>query len=134
MNTFLVPLHRVDEIWPLIAERIVAAVERFNFDCSAGQLWEMCRARGAFLIVSENEGQIKGASIWRFETWLKGPVFRNLITSGDDMASWLPDMRELAESIARQGGAAHYVWDGRPGWKRVFPDAEMTKSSYIMKV
>jgi hypothetical protein len=134
MNSYLVPVHAVDQVWPLISERIIAAVEKINFDCSAGELWQMCRAQGAFLIVSEEDNQIKGASVWRFETWVKGPVFRNIILAGDDISFWKDSMAECAERVARAGGAGTYTFAGREGWGRLFPDAKIQNVSYIMKV
>ena len=133
MNSLLVPVHRVDEIWPLIADRIVACQEEYG-DCSAGEVWEMCRARGAFLIITDVGGEIKGASVWRFETWVKGPVLRNILLVGEDLKSWKASMRDCVERVAKEGGAKTYTFAGRKGWGREFPDAEITQVSFTMKV
>lgn len=124
----------VDAVWPLISKRIGECMDRFGSDVSAGDLWTMCRAGHVFLIVAINGEEIKGAAIWRYETWIDGIVLRNLITVGEDMATWMNKMQASAKDLALSGGATSYVTEGRPGWGRIFKDAKVYKTLYRMEV
>lgn len=134
MNTFLVPTMAIDEIWPKIGQMFVDCLNENDGDCSAGELRQMCRAGGAFLIASNDGQEIKSASICRFETWLSGAVLRCLIMAGDEIDLWLEDYMKVVTALAKEGGAETFVWDGRAGWKRKFPEAEIVKYRYKMKV
>lgn len=44
---------------------------------------------------------------------------------GGSMRLWLPTLREL-EAYARSQGCKKLMWEGRDGWKRLFPDYQVT--------
>lgn len=129
----IIPVQDVDQIWSMISQSFSDCLNDTHGDCSAGDLWTMCRSGQAILMVA-HDGEIKGASIWRFETWLEGPVLRCLILAGADMPSWFDECGKLAREIARAGGAKSYVWDGRKGWAKIFTDAEIIRHTYRMTI
>lgn len=128
----LVGVLHIDRIWPLVSKDFVECLNDNYGDCSAGDLWTQCRSGNAFLIVAHENEAIKSASVWRFENWLKGPVFRCLILTGKDMKDWFDDVRTFCEQIAKDNGAT-FVWDGRDGWGRAFPEAKKIRQTYMME-
>lgn len=134
MNSTLVRPADVDEIWHLISERIDACLRERHGDCTAGDLWTLCRAGTAFLLVAHDGTAIKSASIWRFETWTNEPVFRCLIAVGEDMESWFEGVREIVTRMAKEGGAKSLVCDGRKGWQRRIPEAQVIRQTYRIEV
>lgn len=133
MIASIVPIHDIDKAWPMVSKSFSDCLEETHGDCSAGDLWTLCRSGQAMLMIAY-EDEIKGASVWRFENWLEGTVLRCLILAGDDMASWFQECSDLAEAVARNGGAKSFVWDGRKGWAKVFKDAEIIRHTYRMKI
>lgn len=134
MNVDLVPPVDVDKIWPLIARRVADCIQKINADCSAGDLWTMSRSGALFLIIAHEDDTVLGATMWRFETWAHGTVFKNIITVGERMKEWFPDMQEKVNEMAANGGADHFVWQGSPAWRRLIPNAKTMTCNYIMEV
>lgn len=126
----LVPVLMVDQVWPNIAEGMTKGCQRSGGDLSAGWLWTQCRSGNAFLFVAATETDVHGASIWQFETWPNGTRFRCLMAAGEGMADWFSDMRVKVEEVARHGGAAALVSDGRTGWERHLPKARKLRVVY----
>lgn len=133
MNVDLVSTMDVDKVWPLISQRIIDCVDSMNTDLSPGDMWTLCRSGAGFLVVVHDGSEIKAATIWRFETWPKGVVFRNLIVVGEDMASWIDACTKKVNEMAKQGGATWFAWQGRRGWERIFKNADKV-GVYIMEV
>ncbi len=133
MKVEIIPVDQVDQVWPLIADRIDTCLHSIKADCSTADLWSLCRSGNAFLMVA-HDGDIHGAMVWRFETWLHGPVLKNLITVGDRMKDWLSDAHDAAGRLAKNGGATRYVWHGRKAWQRYFPKAKVLNITYSMEV
>lgn len=125
----------VDSVWHLISDRIIKTLEDNHGDCSAGDLWTMCRSGGAFLMVAHGDDGIKGASIWRFEQWLEGTVLKNIILAGEDMDTWFEECSRLANAIGKAGGATKFVWDTRRrGFEKLFPKARPIRQTYMMEI
>lgn len=133
MKVEIVPVAQVDNIWPLIAIRIANCLRDIDADCTAADLWDLCRSGHAFLMVA-HDGDIYGAMVWRFETWPSGLVLKNLVTVGEKMPRWLPQAHEAAGQLAINGGASRYVWHGRKAWQRYFPKAKVLNITYSMEV
>lgn len=118
MKFWISTLAEVDAIWPLVAFRIQEGCDRTGGASSSGDLWRQCRAGEAFLIVGFDDG-IKVASVWRFENWPSGLVFRCLSLAGVQMGSWLIPFAQFVQEQARKGGTDRLIAQGRKGWERV---------------
>lgn len=123
----------VDQVWPHIAEEMQKACEITGGDLSSGTLWQMCRSGNAFLMVVSDR-KILMASVWRFETWPSGLVFRCMCLIGDRMDDWLEQAKEFAETKAKEGGAMRIITEGRKGWGRVFPQAKTLRQVYEVEL
>lgn len=134
MKAEFIGLQHIDAVWPLIAERLVKCIQRFPMDCSSGDLWMMCRNGHALLMIAADETEIKSASIWRYETWPDGLVFKNIILVGEDMESWLPICADLAREKAVEGGCQRFVFEAREGFKAIYPKAKILRQVYMMEV
>lgn len=127
----LVSVPHVDGVWEKVSEGLAKACEQTSGVFSADYLWSECRSGQAFLAVIVDGEKIIGASVWRFEKWRRGRVFRCLALYGSDMVEWLDAHREFSERVARIGGAVGMAAGGRVGWKRLFPDAHVVEQVYF---
>lgn len=134
MKPFLVPFHAVDTFWPAVVDDISKCLEDIDADCCAGDLYIMCRQGSAFLMIIFEDETVKAALVWRAETWPSGVVLKNIVTVGKDMSQWLPLAIESAAELARRCGAKRFTCQGRKGWGRVFRNAKVLNTTFIMEV
>ncbi len=139
----LVPVTNIDALWPHLREGFEKALQRTGGDLTTGDLWAQCRNGTAFLLVAYDEKaenpppevfNLRGASIWRPETWTSGKKLRCLGLYGSNMTDWIQDMRDMAARIARDCGATSLVSEGRLGWQKIFPKATVLRALYEEKL
>lgn len=130
MQVSVVPVLHIDQFWPSLREGFHRSVMKTGGDLTTGDLWVACRSGSAFLIVAHDGDEIRGASIWRPETWQSGKKMRCLALYGAGMKDWIQDMREMAARIAKDCGATSLVSEGRLGWQKVFPKAKVLRALY----
>lgn len=129
MRIAIANLFEVDPIWPLISERLQKAFEKTGGDLTSGELWQMCRAGQAFLVVAFEETDLKAAMIVQFQKWDK-PVLRCVAIVGFDMERWLEAGKEFIWNMAKDNGAQSFVFEGREGWKVPIPEAKRLRMTY----
>jgi hypothetical protein len=130
MQVSLVPVLNVDQFWPHLREGFHRSVMRTGGDLTTGDLWSQCRNGSAFLLIAHEGEEIRGASIWRPDTWQTGRKLRCLALYGSGMKHWIEDMHGMAKSIAIDCGATSLVSEGRLGWQRIFPKAKVLRALY----
>lgn len=124
----------VDAIWQDVAPLLAKCQDEHHGDCSVGDLWQHCRSGNAFLLVYHEDLNIRAASIWRPEHWNEGPVLRCIIIAGQDMSTWFDEGMKLLREVAVRCGSKAIIFDGRKGWDRVLPDAELIRYTYRMAI
>jgi hypothetical protein len=130
MQVSLVPVPNVDHFWPVLREGFHRSVMKTGGDIETGDLWVQCRSGGAFLLIAHEGEEIRGASIWRRDTWQTGRKLRCLALYGTGMKDWIEDMHGLAKRIAIDSGATSLVSEGRTGWVKIFPKAKVLRALY----
>ncbi|MBX5143211.1 hypothetical protein HJB79_31375 [Rhizobium lentis] len=108
----------VDAIWPSISEKMQTGCDKTGGGTSSAEMWQMCRRGDAFLIVGFAES-IEFASVWRFETWPSGQVFRCVGLCGAKPERWMRSLYDFALSQAKIGGTDRLIAQGRKGWRRL---------------
>lgn len=138
MNIGIASNQEVDGIWPLISDRIQQGCDKTGNATSSADLWQLCRSGNAFLILVGDGASIKAASVWRFETWPSGLVFKCLSLSGDDMPTWIRPFSQFIISQAKIGGSDRLIAEGRKGWerviKRMFQQSRVLWQTYEVKI
>lgn len=136
MNITLVPVANVDEIWPLISERVDACLEKAPGAISAGQYWTMCRSGEAFLIIAVDETGIHGVTIWKFA----GEYLECLLLfgmPGSNADDWYGKTLEFGLKLAKQNGCNGIGGNGRVGHirrvKAQFPSMKIVRQTYIVE-
>jgi hypothetical protein len=127
----------VDHVWSLIADDVIRCLNKTPSFLSAGQLWQMCRSGQAFLIICVENGQIMGASVWRFDRGYERSVFDCLVLVGRNSRRWTGVLKDKATEIARQGGATLLTATGRVGLAKALksiPGVRVTRQSYVVEV
>ena len=127
MNITLVPVHLVDQVFPKLQAGFHKAAIKTGGDMTTADMWQQARAGAAFIFVAHDGDDIRGASLWRGETWQSGPKFRCLALYGVRMRDWIEDMHEAVKIAA---GGANLVAEGRPGWVPVFKKAKVLRYLY----
>jgi hypothetical protein len=126
----LVPVDRVDNVWPHVRPALHGACLRTGGDVTASELWQGCRSGGMFLIVAYDDEVIRGASVWRPETWASGGKLRCMGLAGSGMKDWIAEMHDMARKLAVDCGASSIIAEGRKGWASVFPKARVLRVLY----
>lgn len=129
MQVSVVPVPNIDALWPYVREGFHRSVMKTGGDIETGDLWVQCRNGSAFLLIA-HDTEIRGASIWRADTWQTGRVLRCLALYGEGMEGWIGEMKALATRIAIDCGATALVSEGRAGWQKVFPQATVLRMLY----
>lgn len=124
----------VDQIWPAISEKIIKATLKYGSNVSSGDLWQMCRAGDAFLVVVMDDSGVKGALIMQFQRWSMKRVMYCLAIVGEDIQEWLPAARDFITDMAKAGGADSFIAEGREGWPALFPDAKKLRITYEVQI
>lgn len=117
MNIGIASAPEVDRFWPMIGLEMQRGCDKTGGATSSGELYQMCRAGDAFLFIGY-ENEVKMASVWRFETWPSGVVFRCMALCGKEMGTWIVPLYEFAMSQAAIGGTNRLIAQGRKGWDR----------------
>lgn len=133
-KVFIVPTNMIDQAWQTVGIDLEQACLRTGGEIGADTLWRRCREGIAFLFCIEDEGKVIGASVWGFETWARGRIFRCYALYGTGMAGWLDQHRKSVLEAALAGGATELVAEGRKGWGRVFRGAVELRRVYVMGV
>lgn len=121
---------QVDQFWSHLSAGFQRSNLRSGGDLTLGELWMVCRSGNAFLFVAHEGDTILGASIWKPQQWQTGAKLRCLGLYGRQMKTWIYDMQELVERVAKDCGANGLVSDGRPGWRAIFPHAKVLRLVY----
>lgn len=127
----------VDAAWPTVAPMLARCMEKTGDDLSTGELWQMCRSGNAFLILEGTPERIRMASVWQFQKWANGSVFRCIALAGEEMAEWLPELTPFIEKIMREGGATRLVFEGREWaahFRKLGRDARKLRSTFTVEL
>lgn len=126
--------HEIDGLWVTVGPMFTRATERFGDDLTPGELWQMCRSGGAFLLLIFNDDGIILACCFRFDMWSKGSVLRILSLAGDEMALWHDEAIGFLTKTAKDNGASRIIAEGRKGWERVYKKTRVLRCTYEMEI
>lgn len=111
----LIATENVDLVWPLVVEKIEAAIARGDGEYRSGDVLVNLRAGRAQLWLGHDETlKIKMIAVTRIEVWPAVKRFRVDILSGEGLTEWLPVLPVL-ESWAKDWGCEEIVGNVRPG-------------------
>ena len=112
-----IPPQLAREIWPLVRDRLYAAVRRTDLSHSVDIARDVLHGDGVLWIASNGE-EIEAAAVTLLTRTDRHLVCLITALGGSNMESWLPLLSEI-EDWARSEGAALVRVIGRPGWGRV---------------
>lgn len=134
MKIEIVNSHLVDQVWPLIVDKVARASDRYGDDMTPGEMWQACRSGNAFLIAGYSENEILVSAIVRFDRWASGSVLSVLYLGGTGLKDWLPQIVEFIKNMAKANGARQLLTQGRDGWGEVLPGVKKLRSLYVMEI
>jgi hypothetical protein len=112
-----IPPQLAREIWPLVRDRLYAAVRRTDLSHSVDIARDVLHGDGVLWLACEGE-EIDAAAVTLLTRTDRHLVCLITALGGSNMESWLPLLSEI-EDWARSEGAALVRVMGRPGWGRV---------------
>jgi len=112
-----IPPQLAREIWPLVRDRLYAAVRRADLSHSVDIARDVLHGDGVLWLACEGE-EIEAAAVTLLTRTDRHLVCLITALGGSNMESWLPLLSEI-EDWARSEGAALVRVMGRPGWGRV---------------
>lgn len=121
MNVGFASVGDIDQIWPLIAVKMNEMCNREDSRVTSGQLFQMCRSGGAFLILAHKDNRLLMASVWTFED---ERVMRCWGLVGENMRLWFRPVRDFILGFAQSHGAKKIISNGRYGWLKLIPEAK----------
>ena len=113
--------HEADRLWPQLREGFLKSTQRGPVDISAGQLWQLVRSGGAYLVLAYDDDTIYMASVWQFQSQECRHSFHCLSLYGRNMREWLRPLQDYVANLARENGATRLSACGRHGWIRLTP-------------
>lgn len=133
MTLELVPLVHVDEIWKHVASGMERACARSGGGVSAPWLFGECRAGRALLFAVCGDKAVHAALVARVEERQGGRVLNILMACGHGMGRWLDIIRQHRDWPVRLG-VSTVAFEGRPGWRRVLPEARVVRHVYQVEL
>ena len=112
-----IPPQLAREIWPLVRDRLYAAVRRTDLSHSVDIARDVLHGDGVLWLACEGE-EIEAAAVTLLTRTDRHLVCLITALGGSNMERWLPLLSEI-EHWARSEGAALVRVMGRPGWGRV---------------
>jgi hypothetical protein len=116
-SLYCIPPQLAREIWPLVRDRLYAAVRRTDLSHSVDIARDVLHGDGVLWLACEGE-EIEAAAVTLLTRTDRHLVCLITALGGSNMESWLPLLSEI-EDWARSEGAALVRVMGRPGWGRV---------------
>ncbi len=126
----LIPVPKVDDVWPYLAAGFHESVMKTGGDITVGDIWQGCRRGDNFLLVAYDNDTLQGASVWSPRIWQTGSRLWCLGLFGERMEDWIEDMHQAVIRIAKDCGATALASEGRIGWKPIFPNAKRLRVLY----
>jgi hypothetical protein len=112
-----IPPQLAREIWPLVRDRLYAAVRRTDLSHSVDVARDVLHGDGVLWLACEGQ-EIEAAAVTLLTRTDRHLVCLITALGGSNMERWLPLLSEI-EDWARSEGAALVRVMGRPGWGRV---------------
>lgn len=123
-----------DAIWDHVADGFRLSCKSTGDFLSPAWLRQQCVTGLAAMFAADDGGTFKGACVVQLQDTPGGTVGRFLGMMGADVNSWKDEMRAVVTQWAKSHGAKWLVDDGRPGIKRIVPDAEVVSVTYRIAI
>ena len=121
----------IDRIWFLAEPCIARAYLRVDQDVPLNLRDSLCDGKRELWLVTEDDVTILAVIVTSMVTMRSGLVLRIESLGGVSMQRWVHFMVSELEAYARSQNCKKLAWEGRVGWKRLFPDYRV--SSVVME-
>ena len=132
MRYHIAEANEIELAWGETHKGFAISLRRSGGDMNLGQLYQQVCAGSARILVAVDEG-VKGALVFRAETWDTGVKLRVLAMFARDFRSWRHEAMDQLHSIKDRLGANAIVFEGRVGHERLFENAKVLRHLYEVK-
>lgn len=116
----------IDGIWPIVSPFITRSFIKNDIPFPQPYLIEDLKSgRRVLWVLVRNQEEIIGAGVTCIHQMLNGKLCKIEHFGGDDMPEWY-QLRRVIELYAKAEGCNRVMFEGRPGWRRVLKDYELT--------
>jgi hypothetical protein len=119
-----IPPQLAREIWPLVRDKLYAAVRRTDLSHSVDIARDVLHGDGVLWLACDGQ-EIEAAAVTLLTRTDRHLVCLITALGGSNMERWLPLLSQI-EDWARAEGAALVRVMGRPGWARVLKDYQIS--------
>jgi hypothetical protein len=119
-----IPPQLAREIWPLVRDKLYAAVRRTDLSHSVDIARDVLHGDGVLWLACDGQ-EIEAAAVTLLTRTDRHLVCLITALGGSNMERWLPLLSQI-EDWAKAEGAALVRVMGRPGWARVLKDYEVS--------
>jgi hypothetical protein len=119
-----IPPQLAREIWPLVRDKLYAAVRRTDLSHSVDIARDVLHGDGVLWLACDGQ-EIEAAAVTLLTRTDRHLVCLITALGGSNMERWLPLLSQI-EDWARAEGAALVRVMGRPGWARVLKEYEVS--------
>jgi hypothetical protein len=119
-----IPPQLAREIWPLVRDKLYAAVRRTDLSHSVDIARDVLHGDGVLWLACDGQ-EIEAAAVTLLTRTDRHLVCLITALGGSNMESWLPLLSQI-EDWAKAEGAALVRVMGRPGWARVLKDYQIS--------
>ncbi len=120
-----IPSDRIDNIWPLVKDRLQAAVLTANGRLDLLDLYKFLREKDLVLWVSVRDKKIEALAVTEIILHPKKKMCSVRIMTGEDYANWVGLEQGIAD-WAQSIGCSGMESIARKGWAKVFKHYEFT--------
>jgi hypothetical protein len=119
-----IPPQLAREIWPLVRDKLYAAVRRTDLSHSVDIARDVLHGDGVLWLACDGQ-EIEAAAVTLLTRTDRHLVCLITALGGSNMESWLPLLSQI-EDWAKAEGAALVRVMGRPGWARVLKNYQIS--------
>lgn len=119
---FAVPPHQVEapQLWRQVEAILTEKCEEYRAN---DVRHAVRRGEMQLWLAAPDHGPVAAVLLTELRRTRDGLVMTVLFVGGSDMRLWIDERARLVE-FARQQGATEVRFEGREGWRRIFPEAE----------
>lgn len=120
-----VPQDYIDGIWPSVERLLLKSYRRMDQNIPVTLRNELRSGHRQLWVITLEDVTIIAAGVTSIVALRSGLALKIEHLGGGSMRQWLQTLKKL-EAFARDCGCKKLMWEGRDGWKRLFPDYKVS--------
>lgn len=120
-----VPQDYIDGMWPSVEQLLLRSYRRCDQNIPLSLRNDLRTGQRQLWVITSGDVTIVAAGVTSILALRSGKALKIEHLGGGSMRLWLHTLKQL-EDYARDCGCKKLMWEGRQGWKRLFPDFQVS--------